>query len=105
IGEVAENVRNHPALQGVDLSRAGGGGRSIQMVAGDLLLTTRGTSGPAVLDAWDKRTGDHRGTVDLPAPGQYGMMSYLHDGQQYIVVQIAGGEQGLPGSLVALRLP
>jgi hypothetical protein len=27
----------------------------------------------------------------------------MHDGRQYIVVQIAGN--GLPGSLVALRLP
>jgi hypothetical protein len=31
------------------------------------------------------------------------MMGYEHEGQQYIVVQIAG--RGMPGSLVALRLP
>ncbi len=39
----------------------------------------------------------------LPASGQYGMMGYLHEGRQYIVVQVAG--PGLPGSLAALRLP
>ena len=31
------------------------------------------------------------------------MMGYLHEGRQYIVVQVAGS--GLPGSLAALRLP
>jgi hypothetical protein len=31
------------------------------------------------------------------------MMTYMHDGRQYIVVQVAGN--GIPGSLVALRLP
>ena len=41
--------------------------------------------------------------IDLPAPGQYGMMGYLHGGRQYVVVQVASGT--LPGSLVALRLP
>ncbi len=105
IGETPANVRNHPALQGVDLSQTGGGGRSIQMVTGSLLLTTEGAGGPPVLNAWDKRTGEKRGSVELPAAGQYGMMSYIHDGKQYIVVQIANAAEGMPGSLVALTLP
>ena len=50
-----------------------------------------------------RRTGKRLGTVKLPAPGQYGMMGYLHQGRQYVVVQVASGT--LPGSLVALRLP
>ena len=41
-------------------------------------------------------------TVKLPAPGQYGMMGYLHRGRQYVVVQV--GSPTHPGSLVALRL-
>ncbi len=41
--------------------------------------------------------------MKLPAPGQYGMMGYLHDGRQYVVVQVGSGN--FPGSLVALRLP
>ena len=56
-----------------------------------------------VLYAVDKRTGERLGTVKLPAPGQYGMMGYLHRGRQYVVVQVASGT--VPGSLVALRLP
>ncbi|MEX2572432.1 MAG: hypothetical protein WD737_14125 [Gemmatimonadota bacterium] len=103
IGETPENVRNHPALQGVDLSNTGGGRSSIQMIAGDLLLTTGG--GPAVLHAWDKLTGEHLGTIETPAPGQYGMMSYTHEGKQYIVLQVAGGDNGMSGSLAAFALP
>jgi glucose dehydrogenase len=56
-----------------------------------------------VLYALDKRTGKRLGTVKLPAPGQYGMMGYLHQGRQYVVVQVASGT--MPGALVALRLP
>ena len=70
------------------------------MVTGSLLLTTRGSNGPAVLDARNKLTGELVGSVDLPAPGQYGMMTYMHEGQQHVVVQV-----GRPGRLVALRLP
>ena len=100
VGDASEDVRNHPALQGVDLSRVGSGASSIQMVAGDLLYATEGSSGPAVLNAFDKRTGMPAGEVELPSPGQYGMMTYMHEGQQHIVVQV-----GQPGRLVALRLP
>jgi glucose dehydrogenase len=55
-----------------------------------------------VLYAVDKKTGQRVGTVKLPAPGQYGMMGYLHQGKQFIVVQV--GSPTHPGSLVALRL-
>jgi len=100
IGDVPENIANHPALRGVDTSRFGGGGNSIQMVAGDLLYTTEGSSGPPVLNAWDKRTGEHVGEIEMPGTGQYGMMTYLHEDKQTIVVQV-----GSPARLVALRLP
>jgi quinoprotein glucose dehydrogenase len=100
IGDTPEVVRNHPDLQGVDLSNTGGGGNSIQMVAGDLLYATEGSGGPPVLNAYDKRTGQFAGEVELPSPGQYGMMTYMHQGQQHVVVQV-----GAPGRLVALRLP
>jgi hypothetical protein len=33
----------------------------------------------------------------------YGMMTYMHDGNQYIVVQIGGSDY--PSSLVALAFP
>jgi len=99
IGDVPENVANHPALRGVDTSTFGGGGNSVNMVAGDLLYTTEGSSGPPVLNAWNKLTGEHVGEIELPGAVQYGMMTYEHDGQQTIVVQ-----SGRPARLIALRL-
>jgi quinoprotein glucose dehydrogenase len=101
IGEPNQNVRNHPALQGVDTSQFGGGGNSIQMVMGDLLVTSG--FGAPVLQAHDKRTGEVVGSVVIPVEGQYGMMTYVHEGQQYVVVQIGG--TAYPSSLVVLRLP
>ncbi len=114
VGQTPEMLRNHPRLAGMDLPNTGGAGWSIQMVAGDLLVQTRALSegtrqivpdGPLELHGRDKRTGEILGTVELPAPGQYGMMTYMHDGKQYIVVQIGSIQTGFPGSLVAYALP
>lgn len=103
IGSTPDPVRNHPALKGVDLGETGGGPRAILLVTGSLLLTSEVIGDRAVLTARDKRTGRRVGSVDLPAPAQYGMMTYRHRGRQYIVVQIGG--QQYPSSLVALTLP
>ncbi len=100
VGDAPEAVASHPDLQGMDVSRFGSGGNSIQIVAGDLLVATEGSGGPPVLNAFDKRTGEFAGEVELPAAGQYGMMTYSHQDRQHIVVQVGG-----PGRLVALRLP
>ena len=114
IGETPERIRNHPLLRGVDLSGTGGSGHSIQMVVGDLLVQTtedlRGETelsenGMPLLHARDKRTGQILASVEIPIPGQYGMMSYMHDGKQYIVVQSGSARRGQPGALVALTLP
>jgi quinoprotein glucose dehydrogenase len=101
-GDTPERIRNHPALRGVELPNTGRTGYAITMVTPTLLLTAEGAGGAAVLHAVDKMTGQRVGTVEIPAPGQYGMMGYMHEGRQYVVVQISG--QGMPGSLVALRL-
>lgn len=118
ISEPSEQVKNHPALAGVDLSAWGGGGfasqggETIQMVMGDLLVyTTEGLrgvpqlseNGMPLLNAANKLTGELLAQVEIPVTGQYGMMTYLHQGKQYLVIQIAGGEY--PGSLLALTLP
>ena len=102
-GDTPERISNHPALQGVEFPNTGRTSRAVTMVTETLLLTAEGSGGASVLHALDKMTGERLGTVELPAPGQYGMMGFMHEGRQYIVVQIAS--QDLPGSLVALRLP
>ena len=113
IGETPESIKNHPLLQGVDVPNSGGAGWSIQMVVGDLLVQTRALSqgmaqmepdAPLTLNARDKFTGELLAQVPLPAPAQYGMMTYMHDGVQYIVVQIGSSRTDFPGALVAYRL-
>ena len=114
VGKTPDRIRNHPLLKGVTVPEIGGTGHSIQMVAGDLLIQTsedlRGDAdvnekGMPLLHARDKRTGRIVATVELPIPGQYGMMTYLHNGKQYIVVQAGSAKRNQPGSLVALALP
>ncbi len=114
VGQAPERVRNHPLLAGVEMPNPGGTGFSIQMVMGDLLVQTtedlRGDTetnegGMPMLHARDKRTGQILASVEIPIPGQYGMMSYLHEGKQYILVQSGSARRRQPGSLVALTLP
>jgi quinoprotein glucose dehydrogenase len=102
-GDTPAYIRNHPALSGVELPNTGVLSHPVTLVTKSLLFHAEGEDGEAVLRAIDKKTGERLGKVSLPAPGQYGMMSYLHEGQQYIVVQIMGRTH--PGGLVALRLP
>jgi quinoprotein glucose dehydrogenase len=114
VGQTPERIRDHPALAGVPLPETGGTGYSIQMVMGDLLVQTtedlRGETetngnGLPMLHARDKRTGEILASVEIPIPGQYGMMSYLHAGRQYLLVQAGSARRRQPGSLVALTLP
>ena len=98
-------MRN-PALRGLNLDPEviGGQGRAVMMVTRSVLFSTEGANGPPVLNAHDKATGEKLGTIELPAPGQYGMMTYMHEGRQVIVVQI--GRNGVfPESLAAFALP
>ena len=114
VGQTPDRIRNHPALAGVDVPNTGGTGTSIQMVMGDLLVQTtedlRGeteanANGMPMLHARDKRTGQILASVEIPIPGQYGMMTYMHEGKQYILVQAGSARREQPGSLVALTLP
>jgi hypothetical protein len=99
VGETPEWIRNHPLLAGVDVPNTGGNGFSIQMVTGSLLVQTRahssGTSqivpdAPLMLNARDKQTGEILASVELPAPGQYGMMTYMHEGRTHGLSGFAG---------------
>ncbi len=114
VGQTPDYIANHPRLQGVPTPQTGGTGHSIQMVMGELLVQTsedlRGDAelsdnGLPLLHARDKRTGEIVNSVEIPVPGQYGMMSYMHDGRQYIVVQSGSVKRGHTGALTALRIP
>ena len=114
IGKTPERFTNHPRLRGVDIPNLGGTGHSIQMVMGDLLVQTtedlRGETelnedGMPLLHARNKQTGKILASIEIPIPGQYGMMAYMHDGKQYILLQAGSARREQPSALVALSLP
>ena len=114
VGNTQAAIVEHPLLQNVDVPNSGGVGYSIQMVMGDILVQTRALSegvaqlipdAPLTLNARDKNSGEVLASVPLPAPGQYGMMTYMHNDRQYIVVQVGSFQTDFPGALVAYRLP
>jgi len=99
--QVQQAIRNHPLLKGVANvpTNPGRTGHASLMATSTLLFATGlGSDGTSYLFALDKRTGARLGKVQLPAISQYGMMTYMHEGKQYVVVQ-------LPGRLHALKLP
>src|SRR5437667_372491 len=109
-GETPDNIRNHPALKGINIPRTGRPGVFGVLVTRTLVISgERGTfttpSGQvgAMLRAYDKATGREVGAVYMPA-GQTGTpMTYMLNGKQYIVVAIGGS--GYSAELRAFRLP
>ena len=109
-GETPDNVREHPDLQGVTIPRTGRQGRVGTLITKTLVIAGEGgtfttPSGEvgAMLRAYDKATGAEVGEVYMPASVSGAPMTYMHDGQQYIVLAVSGG--GHPGELLAYRLP
>ena len=111
-GDTPDNVRNHPALKGLNIPKTGQaptGGVGIMVtktlaVIGDPQVTTtpehpRG----AMLRGYDKATGKEVGAVWMPAPQSGSPMTYLAGGRQYIVVAISGGNYS--GEYLAFALP
>ncbi len=102
-GDTPDQVKNHPALRGIDLPRTGKRSHATILVTKSLLLYGEGRRGDAFLHAVDKQTGEEVGIVALPATTNTAPMTYQHQGKQYIVAAVAG--PGAIGELVALRLP
>ena len=110
-GETPDNIKNHPLLQGIDIPRTGRIGRVGTLITKSLVIAAEsggtitlpsGEEG-AYLRAYDKVTGADAGQVVVPAAASGSPMTYMHDGQQYIVFAISGG--GFAGELIAYRLP
>jgi quinoprotein glucose dehydrogenase len=110
-GQAPDYVREHEALQGIDLSGAGNPERAPLLVTRTLLFSGDGAglfaSGPGgggpLFRALDKATGETLFQMELPANETGLPMTYMVDGRQYIVVAI--GARNFPAELVALTLP
>jgi quinoprotein glucose dehydrogenase len=109
-GDTPDNVRNSPALKGIDIPKTGQAGSvglfvtKTLVVVGDPMVTSPpGRPRGAMLRAYDKRTGNEVGAVWMPAAQSGSPMTYMVDGKQYIVVAVSGGSYS--GEYIAFKLP
>jgi quinoprotein glucose dehydrogenase len=109
-GETMDNVRDNPALAGLDIPRTGQAGTVGTLVTSTLVIageperttTQTGESG-SMMRAYDKLTGVEVGAVYLPAPQTGSPMTYMLNGVQYIVIAVSDAQHS--GELIAFKLP
>jgi quinoprotein glucose dehydrogenase len=109
-GDTPDNIKNHPALKGIEIPRTGRPGRIGVLVTKNLLIageggfaTTPNGQRGAMLRAYDKATGQDVGAVYMPAPQTGSPMTYFYNNKQYIVVAVSGA--AYTGELLAFKLP
>ena len=108
-GETPDNVRNNPALKGLNIGNTGQGGSvgllvtKTLVVLGDSVITSVTHPRGAMLRAYDKATGKEVGAVWMPAAQSGSPMTYQAGGKQYIIVSVSGGNYS--GEYIAYALP
>ena len=108
-GDTPDNIRNNPALKGIDIPRTGRPGLLGPLTTKTLVICGEAGFGPtpagrgAMLRAYDKATGKEVGAVYMPAPQTGSPMTYMLNGEQYLVVAIGGGVYS--AELAAFKLP
>ena len=110
-----DEIRNNPALKGLDLPRLGQPGRTFVGVLTTKTLVIAGEGGVhtnakgeqvALLRAYDKATGeDIPGEINMPGKQTGSPMTYMYNGKQYIVVAITTTGQFGGGEMIAFTLP
>jgi quinoprotein glucose dehydrogenase len=108
-GETPDRIRNSPALKGLNIPRTGRPGIIGTLVTKTLLIAGEPGFGPtpsgqrgSMLRAYDKASGKEVGAVYMPAPQTGSPMTYMLNGQQYLVVAISGANY--PGELLAFKV-
>lgn len=110
-----DDIKNNPALKGLDLPRLGQPGRIFVGVLATKTLLIAGEGGVhtnakgeqvALLRAYDKETGaDIPAEVNMPGKETGSPMTYMYNGKQYIVVAVTTTGAFGGGELVAYVLP
>ncbi|MGI1677841.1 MAG: PQQ-binding-like beta-propeller repeat protein [Cellvibrionaceae bacterium] len=111
IGGAPKWIREHPALQGLDLDFDDMGQISVRpspLVTKSAMFLAEsanigGDPGDKMFRAYDKKTGSVLGEIELPAKTSGAPMTYMHDGRQYIAIALS--ERSHPAELVVLALP
>jgi quinoprotein glucose dehydrogenase len=110
-GATADEIRNHPALKGLDVARLGHYGRIFIGVLATKSLVIAGEGGVhtneagqrvALLRAYDKATGADVGAVPMPEKQTGSPMTYTVNGLQFLVVAVSGASGA---ELIAYALP
>jgi quinoprotein glucose dehydrogenase len=109
-GETPDEIRNNPALKGLNIPRTGRPGIIGTLVTKSLVVageagtfTTPSGQKGAMLRAYDKMTGKEVGAAYMPAPQTGSPMTYMLNGKQYIIVAVGG--PGYPAEFIAYKLP
>ena len=93
-----DEIRNHPALKGMELPRLGQPGRTFIGVLATRTLLIAGDGGVhtnqagrrvALLRAYDKATGADVAAVEMPAHQTGSPMSYMVNGRQYLALAVS----------------
>ena len=107
-----DGPRNHPALRGLNVPPLGQSVRAAPLVTKTLLFVTEGdqinvrtppNGGGNKIRAYDKATGEVVWEMAMAAGSTGTLMTYLHEGRQYLVVAIGGMDH--PAEFIALSLP
>jgi quinoprotein glucose dehydrogenase len=114
---------NHPAVKAKGLDRVGATNQSFIAITDDIIfaapngaydvlgLNTRGNAliaqnkekqDESALYAYDAKTGDLLGEIELPLGIYGGLMSYIADGKQFVIAPVGGA--GTPSELVAVQV-
>ena len=109
-GETPDDVKNNPALKGLNVPRTGSLGKVGTLVTKTLVIAGDGTNttgadgkSGAWLRAYDKKTGREVGQIRMTARVTGSPMTYALDGRQYIAVPISGPPQA--AQLAVFKLP
>jgi quinoprotein glucose dehydrogenase len=106
-----DDIKNNPALRGLNLPRLGQPGRTFIGTLTTKTLLIAGEGGVhsnekgarvALLRAYDKRTGEDVGAVEMPNKQTGSPMTYMIDGRQFIVLAVSGSDGA---ELIAYALP
>jgi quinoprotein glucose dehydrogenase len=99
VGETPNRIKNNPKVKGIDVGDTGTGRVATMTVTPTLLIYQGETSdGTPHLFAVDKKTGKTLAKVKVPGITRYGMMTYEHNGHQYVMLQTGS-------KLTAMALP